>query len=495
MANSRRIPYFVPSAVMSHTTAFTPSAIRTETAALWRLAWPMLIGQLATVGMGVADVAMSGHASAEELAAVSLGASIWSIVLVTVTGIMMAINSVVAHEVGAAQLGRLPHIVRQAMWKALGVGLAGCLLANLATLVFDYLYLAPVVNAKASLFVHLISSGMPAFAAYRALYGYSTSINQTKPVMVIALGALLLNVLINWLLIYGHWGLPALGGIGCAIATSVCMWLMLAAMLVWIKYGAPYRATYPFTHWEWPHWPEIGAMLRLGLPIGVTYFAEVSAFGVISLLVARYGVVQVSAHQIALNFSSVVFMVPLTFGIALVTRVGHAVGEGNPRRARFVSWVGVGLSLSAAVVSALGITLFRHQIAQAYTSDPAVQQVCEQLLLFAALFQLSDATQVATSCAIRGYKVTRQPMLIQLLAFWGFSLPLGYVLGLAPAGFPWSPAAPMGAAGFWIGLVLGLTVAAVLLTWYLNRLSLRRMREHAAQATPAPLKQMMGNQP
>ena len=191
---------------------------------------------------------------------------------------------------------------------------------------------------------------------------------------------------------------------------------------------------------------------------------------------ARFGVIQVSAHQIALNFSSVVFMVPLTFGIALVTRVGHAVGEANLRRARFISWVGVAMSLTAAIVSAAVITIFRHQIAQAYTSDPQVQALCAQLLLFAALFQLSDATQVATSCAIRGYKVTRQPMLIQLLAFWGFSLPIGYVLGLAPQGFIWSPAEPMAAAGFWIGLVTGLTVAAVLLTWYLNRLSLQRLR-------------------
>ncbi|WP_317205449.1 MATE family efflux transporter [Janthinobacterium sp.] len=469
---------------MSHTTAFTVSAIRAEASSLWRLAWPMLIGQLATVGMGVADVAMSGHASAEELAAVSLGASIWSIVLVTVLGIMMAINSIVAHEVGAARTARVPHIVRQSLWKALGVGLLACLAANLATLVFDHLYLAPSVNAKATLFVHIISSGLPAFAAYRALYGYSTSINQTKPVMVIALGALALNVLVNWLLIYGHWGLPKMGGVGCAVATSVSMWSMLAAMLLWMKWAPAYRASYPFTHWEWPHWPEISSMLRLGLPIGVTYFAEVSAFGVISLLVARYGVVQVSAHQIALNFSSVVFMVPLTFGIALVTRVGHAVGEGNPRKARFVAWVGVAMSLSAAVVSALGITVFRHQIAQAYTSDPAVQALCAQLLLFAALFQLSDATQVATSCAIRGYKVTRPPMLIQLLAFWGFSLPLGYVLGMAPAGLAWAPAAPMAAAGFWIGLVLGLTVAAVLLTWYLNRMSLQRVREAETEAGP-----------
>ncbi|MYM32662.1 MATE family efflux transporter [Duganella sp. CY15W] len=451
---------------MPHT--FTLPNVRREIASLWQLAWPVLIGQLANVGMGVADVAMTGHTSADELAAVSLGASVWAIVLVTVTGVMMAVNSIVAHDVGAGALVKVPHTVRQSLWMGLGVGVVAALLANLATLVFDHLYLTPHVQRQAALFVHIISIGLPPFAAYRALYGYSTSINQTKPVMVIALLGLLFNVFVNWLLVFGHWGLPALGGVGCAVSTGLCMWLMLGAMLVWLRLAPAYRATYPFTHWEWPHWPEIRSMLRLGLPIGVTYFAEVSAFGAVSLLVARYGVVEVSAHQIALNFSSLTFMVPLSFGIALITRVGQSMGEGDAVRARFVAWVGVGMALAFGVLSAAAMVLLRHQIAAAYTSDLAVQALCAYLLLFAALFQLSDATQVATSSAIRGYKVTRQPMLIQLLAFWGFALPLGCWLGLGH---------DMAAAGFWIGLCIGLTVAAVLLSWALQRLSVRKVAE------------------
>ncbi len=454
--------------------AHSPHTVRSEMSALWELSWPMLVGQLATVGMGVADVAMTGHVSAAELAAVALGASVWSIILVTVMGIMMAINPIVAHEVGAGQFDSIPQSVRQAMWTGVGVGLAACLAANLATLVFNHIGLAPDVNANASLFLHAISVGMPAFACYRALYGYTISINQTKPVMVIAIAGLLFNVFVNWLLVFGNWGMPKLGAVGCAVATATGMWLMLAAMVAWVRYAPAYRQTFPFTHWEWPNWAEIASMLRLGLPIGVTYFAEVSAFGAVSLLVARYGVVEVSASQIALNFSSLVFMVPLSFGVGLITRVGQALGEGNPQRARFAAWVGLSMSLAFAVISAVFILLFRWQIARAYTSDPAVQELCVRLLLFAALFQLSDATQVAASSAIRGYKVTRSPMLIQLLAFWGCALPLGYVLGRAPAWFPWSPAQPMAATGFWIGLVLGLTIAAVLLTWSLERLSRQR---------------------
>ena len=450
------------------------AAIRAEIVALWKLAWPMLIGQLATVAMGVADVAMTGHVSANELAAVSLGSAVWIIVLVTVMGVMTAVNTVVAHEIGAGQHQRIAHVVRQALWKGLGVGLIAALVTYVAAVLFNHIGLDAVVNEKATRFLHISSLGMPAFACYRALYGYTTSINQTKPVMVIALGGLLFNVFVNWLLVYGNWGMPQLGAVGCAIATTAGMWLMLAAMLVWISMAPAYRASNPLHRWEWPHWPEIGAMLRLGVPIGVTHFVEVSSFASISLLVARFGVVQVSAHQIALNFTSLVFMVPFSFGIAIIARVGQSLGEANPVRARFVAWVGVAMSVAFGALSAIFILVFRWQIARAYTSDPAVQALCVQLLLFAALFQLSDATQVAASCALRGYKVTRQPMMIQLLAFWVFSLPLGYVLGLAPAWLPWAPREPLATFGFWIGLVLGLTIAAVLLSISLHTVSRRR---------------------
>ena len=450
--------------------------ILNEVAALWKLAWPVLVGQLATVGMAVADVAMTGHLSSEDLAAVALGASLWMIVLVTIMGIMMSINAIVAHEVGAGAFGHIPHIMRQSMWMAFGIGIVGCALINLSTLLFNYLQLTPVVHAKATEFVHTISIGMPAFAMYRALYSYTTSLNQTKPIMVIALCGLAFNVFGNWLLVFGNWGFPQLGSTGCALSTGIGMWVMLGGMLWWMHHAPAYKKTYPFSRKEAPKWQDIRSMLRVGLPIGVAYFAEVSAFCAVGLLVARFGVIPVAANQIALNFSSLVFMIPLSLGVALTTRVGQAMGEGDPVRARFVAWVGVGVSLGFAVLSAIFIALSRHSIASAYTSDVAVQEMTAILLLFAAIFQLSDSMQVTASCAIRGYKVTRTPMLIHIFAFYGFALPLGYVLGLAPDWMPWHPQQPMGASGFWIGLVLGLTVAGILLVAFLHRLSTRKIR-------------------
>lgn len=452
-------------------------AFRLETAALWQLAWPILIGQLATIGMGVVDVAMAGHASAQDLAGVSLGVSIWHLVIITLMGILMAVNPIVSQHVGARAFHEIPGVVRQALWTALGLGLIAMLVANGAALMFDHMAIEPRVHDVARSFVFVISFALPAFACYRVLYGYSASMGETKPLMLIALIALGLNIVINYALVFGKWGLPRLGGIGCAWATLLCVWFELLAIAWWIRRAPAYRKAQPLNAIEPARWTQIRVLLRIGLPIGVTYFVESSAFSFIALLVAGYGTTQVAAHQIALNFSALVFMVPMSLGIALLTRVGQALGAQDAQAARYRSWHGVGLALSVAVLSAIGIGLFNVRIAGAYTSDGDVAALAAHLLMFAALFQLPDAIQVATSCAIRAYKVTRPPMLIHMTAFWGICLPLGCVLGLAPAWLPWRPAQAMAAEGFWIALVLGLSIAAAGLVWLLNRLSLQWMRD------------------
>lgn len=452
---------------------------RTELAALWALAWPILIGQLANVGMSVVDVAMAGHASAHDLAGISLGVSIWNIVIITLMGLMMSVAPLVAHHVGAREFTLVPHLVRQGMWKALGVGTVAMVLTQLSALVFDYMDIEPHVHEVATGFVFIISFALPAFACYRVLYGYSASLNQTKPLMVMSVAALLLNILVNWLLVFGSWGFPRLGGLGCAWATLICVWFNFLGLLVWMRLAPVYRSTWPFAQWEGPHPEKLAALWRLGFPIGVTYFAETSAFGLIALLIAGFGSREVAAHQIALNFTSLVFMVPLSLGIALLTRVGQSLGAGDPVAAKFRAWVGVKAGLGFGLLSAIGIAAGAHQIAWAYTNDANVAALAAQLLFLAAVFQMSDSAQVVISSAIRGYKVTRSPMVIHLTAFWGFSLPLGCVLGLAPQWLPWRPVQAMGAQGFWIALVVGLTVAAVGLLLLLQRVTRSRIQAGA----------------
>ncbi|MEY4099989.1 MAG: hypothetical protein RL300_1160 [Pseudomonadota bacterium] len=451
------------------------SRLTIELRSLWQLAWPILVGQIAYIGMAVVDVAMAGHASAQDLAGVSLGVSIWNMFVVSMMGLLMAVNPVVAHQVGSGDLSQVPHVVRQALWKALAVSLLAAASANMVVLLFAHMTLEPYVRELATDFVRITSFSMPLYAFYRVFYGYSTSINQTKPLMVIALLSLCINIIVNSLLVFGALGFPRLGGLGCAWATVCTVSFNLLALLWWMQRASPYRTTWPLGQFEAPHWPQIKSLLKLGLPIGVTYFAEISAFSLIALLVAEFGSAQMAAHQIALNFISLVFMVPLSLGLALLTRVGQSLGAGDPRLARYQAWVGVALALGLAVVSATLMALFSQQIARAYTNDTAVITIAAQLLMLAAIFQLSDSTQVVASSAIRGYKVTRPPMVIHLTAFWLVSLPLGYVLGLAPVWAPWAPAHPMAAQGFWLALVLGLTVAAFGLTALLRHVARSRI--------------------
>jgi len=451
-----------------------------EVGALWKLAWPILIGQLANIGMSVTDVAMAGHASATDLAGVSLGVSIWNMIILTIMGLVMSVSPLVAHHVGAREYDAVPHVVRQGLWKAVIVSIIAFLIAQAAAFLFDHMDIEPGVRDVATSFVRVTSFGLPAFTLYRILYGYSTSINQTKPMMVIALMALLLNGLINWVLVFGNWGAPALGGVGCAWSTTLCVWFNLIALVVWMHYSPAYRSTWPFKHFERPHRGKLKGLFKLGIPIGITHFAETSAFGLIALLIAKYGSREVSAHQIALNFTSLTFMVPLSVALALLTRVGQSLGAADPVEARFRSWVGVGVTIMFSLLSALGIALFRVEIAQAYTTDVAVIDAAAKLFLLAALFQLPDCVQVVTMSAIRGYKVTRAPMVLHLTAFWGFCLPLGCLLGLAPQWAPFAPATPMAAQGFWIALTVGLSISASGLIVMLRRTAARAIHNAAA---------------
>jgi len=439
-----------------------------EIRALWHLAWPILIGQLATIGTSVTSVSMAGHTSAQELAGVSLGISLYNMTILTLMGTVMSVNPLVAHHVGARQWSAVPALVRQGIWKALLLGLLAMGAINLAARVFGVMDIEPQVQSVGHDFVLISSLGLPAFTCYRVLYGYSTSINQTKPMMVIALATLALHLVLTYALVFGHLGLPALGGVGCAWSTLACVGFSLLALLGWMRWAPAYRSTWPFGQWQGPDLQVLGRLFRLGMPIGITHFAETSAFGLIALLVAKFGSTQVAAHTIALNFSSVTFMVPLSLGLALLTRVGHSLGAADPAAARFRAWVGLGFALTCALLCALAMAWFRQPIAHAYTDDAAVADLAALLLLFAALFQLSDCTQVVASCAIRGYRVTRAPMVLHMAAFWGFSLPLGCWLGLA---WPLAPFAPLGAQGFWIALVVGLSVAAIGLVLMLRQVS------------------------
>ncbi|WP_339527095.1 MATE family efflux transporter [Pseudomonas sp. EA_35y_Pfl2_R111] len=443
----------------------------TELYGLLKLATPIIIAQLANTAMGFVDTVMAGRVSPQDLAAVALGNSIWVPVFLLMTGILLATTPKVAQRFGAGAHTEIGPLVRQALWLALAVGIAAAVLLWNAEIVLSLMNVDPVLIEPAMGYLRAVACGFPAVALYHVLRCFSDGLGHTRPSMVIGLCGLALNIPLNYIFIYGKLGLPAMGGVGCGWATGLVMGFMFLSMLWWVKWAPFYQPSKIFSHFEWPQWPVLKRLLSVGLPIGIAVFAESSIFAVIALLIGGLGATVVAGHQIALNFSSMVFMIPYSLGMAATVRVGQALGRGEPRDARFAAGVSMAAALGYACLSASLMLLLREEIAQIYTPDRAVIAVATTLLIYSALFQFSDAIQVTAAGALRGYQDTRVTMILTLFAYWGIGLPVGYVLGLTD----WF-GEPSGPSGLWQGLVVGLTCAGGMLAVRLASSARKRIR-------------------
>lgn len=457
--------------------------VRIESARLLWLALPILGAQLAQVAMSTVDVAMTGHASARDLAAVSIGSSLWLPLVLFMIGTLMGLTPIVAQHVGARRYGAIRPAVQQAIWVAVALGTSCAIGVHLmAAPVFALMSVPPDVAALAVRYLDGVAFGLPAIAVYETLRFYSDGMGHTRASLQFALLGLAVNLVCNYVLIYGGDGLvalfgegvpgmlralPALGAAGCGIATALSMGSMCLAMLVYTRRASAYRRARFGAAFSWPSLPAIGELLRVGLPVGVSIFAEVSLFTAIALFLAGYGEIVIAAHTVALNFSSVLFMLPLSLGMALTVRVGQALGRGKLRHARFVAFNGMACALAAAFVVDVILVIGGPWAVSVYTGNAAIQRLAMQLLLIATLYQFSDALQVSIAGALRGYKDTRIIMGVTLLSYWGVGMGLGNLLGRGVAGV----FEGLGVYGYWMGLIAGLSVAAALLGWRLVRVT------------------------
>ncbi|NLJ11486.1 MATE family efflux transporter [Denitrificimonas caeni] len=441
-----------------------------EWRALLKLAVPIIIGQLANTAMGFVDTVMAGRVSPNDLAAVALGNSIWVPIFLLMSGILIATTAKVSYAFGRGAELEMGYLVRQALWLgfALGCGL-GVLLWN-ARPVMEMMGVDPILITPAMGYLQAVACGFPAVAVYLVFRCYSDALGLTRPSMVVGILGLLLNIPLNYIFINGHFGVPAMGGVGCGWATGLVMVFMMLAMFVWIRWAPYYKSSQIFSRWQWPEWSAQKSLLALGIPIGISIFAEASLFSVIALLIGGLGANVVAGHQIALNFSGLVFMIPYSLAMATTVRVGQALGANRPRDARFSAGVAMATGLICACISASFMFIFRDYIARIYTLDAAVLAVATSLIIYSAIFQFSDAIQVTAAGALRGYQDTRITMLITLFSYWGVGLPIGYMLGLTE-----QLGLAQGPAGLWQGLIVGLSCAALLLGLRLHKIARKQI--------------------
>jgi len=428
--------------------------LRHEVRATVRLALPLIAAQLAAVGSNVIDAVLAGHVSAHVLGAVAVGASIWSLAIVCGIGMMMAVPPSVAQLDGAGRRGEVGAVFHQALWLALGMGALLWFAVRHAGPLIELIGVTASLRHDVQRFLLAISWGAPALTAYFALRGLSEGLSLTRPSMYFSLGGLVLLVPLGYVLMFGKLGIPPQGAHGCGVATAIVLWLELLAFGVYVILRRNYRGLGLFERFEWPHLGRIGQLVHIGAPMAVTLLAEAGLFVATALIIATLGEDVIASHQVAINIASLFFMIPLGLAMAITVRVGNAVGRGDEQGVRYAGFCGIGLTLGTQLLSAALMLGLPHFIASLYTHDTRVIALAAQLIMLAGLFQFSDGVQVAANGALRGLKDTRVPMAITLFSYWVVGMPVGWWLAFHHG---------MGARGMWVGLIAGLSVAAVML--------------------------------
>ncbi|PSL41885.1 MATE family multidrug resistance protein [Planomicrobium soli] len=427
---------------------------------LLKIVFPILVTQVAMFLVTFFDIYMTARYGTDDLAGVSIGSSFWVPVYIGLAGILMSITPIVAQLMGAKKKDQVKDMVQQGIYLALLLAVAVFFFFLFGVdWLLGFMELEPTVYEVASEYIFAMSLGLIPLFVYSALRSYIDALGSTRISMFISLISAPINILFNYLLIFGNFGFPELGGIGAGYASAITYWLVLFIVVWIVRTKKPFASFAIFKGWAKPAFSKIAEISRIGIPIGISIFAETSIFSAVTLMMSTYGTITIAAHQIAINFTSLLYMLPLSISMGATILVGFEVGAKRFHDAKQYSWLSVGAAIGFSFVSACILFFMREQIAALYSDDPAVITLAVQFLVFAALFQLSDAIQAPVQGALRGYKDVNITFIMALISYWVIGLPVGYLLARYT---------DFEAFGFWIGLIAGLTAGAITLSIRLN---------------------------
>lgn len=414
---------------------------------------PIFIAQVAFTSTGFFDTVMSGQAGETQLAGVAVGTNIWAPVFVGMVGVIGGLTPIFAQKFGARKMEELSSLLMQAVYLAvlmtvfvLGLGFA------LVDVILSQMTLDAEVERVTRGYLLAIGTGILPMFVVSSMRNYIDAQGFTRISMIITLICVPFNILMNWLLIFGKWGFPALGGVGAGVASSLMYWLALILAVGVLRCMEPFKGQKVFRlpRCDVRAWLD---ELKTGLPIGGSIFVEMSIFCLVGLLITEYGTSVIAAHQSALNFSSFIYMIPLSIGSAMTILVGFEVGAGRNRDAKVYTRIGICMALAIACCTAVSLMSCTREVAYLYTSEEHLIPILESFLVYAVFFQVSDAVAAPIQGALRGYKDVTVTMVMAIIAYWVIGLPVGYLL--AQNGYD--------AYGYWVGFITGIAVSAVLL--------------------------------
>ena len=427
--------------------------IKKESSLLLKIGLPIVGTQLLNMGLNVTDTIMAGQLSAADLAGVAVGNALYLPVTLFGMATLIAINPVVSQYLGARKFFEIGKSARQMLWLILFLTIPAFFVIRNLDILMHITGVDPEIIPLAEGYLKAVSWGVGGYFTYSGFRFFSEGLAITRPAMFISFAMLLLNIPADYILMYGKFGIPAMGAIGTGYATTVVQIIAGTAMLLFTARFRPYRRFNIFTKTRGPEWKYIKELLRVGLPNGASSTMEVLLFASVSVLMGTLSVTASAAHQVAINIAATVFMIPFGLSMAISQRVGMAIGQGSLDNARFRGFLGTGVCVLIMTVTAFIIFTFPKTIVGIYTDDPEVISLAVSLVFMAGLFQISDGLQVGGFGALRGLKDTRIPMVVNFFSYWVVGFTTGYILGIH---------LDYGPRGLWIGLIAGLTVAAVL---------------------------------
>ena len=425
------------------------------------LAWPVILGQLAIVGMNLVDTILAGRISSQILAEVAIGSAVWGAALLWIIGTMMAVSPAVSSLRGRNREDQLADTLTQALYLGVFVLLMVLILAPLAPQLMRAMKVDPTLIPGATAFLKGILWGAPALTWYICLQKFCEGMGRTKPGLYFSVAGLLLLIPLCYALLNGHFGMPRLLAQGAGLATAIVMWVNAIVITIYVRHQFKHQGV--LRHFSRPDFKRIRALASVGVPIAVTILMEAGLFYAVLLLMSRFGKDWVAAHSVAINVASIAFMMPLGLANAVTVRAGFAHGRADVAGMRLAGVSGICLCLATQGISALIMLLFALPIANLYLPhEPAVALVAAKLLFLAAIFQFPDGVQAISNGALRGLNDTRWPMVLTSIAYWALGFPLAHQLAFGTK---------FGPTGLWYGFILGLSAAAVLLTVRFFRLT------------------------
>lgn len=428
------------------------------------LAIPIYFSQLATHATGVIAALMTGSYSTVDQAAVATGNMLFWPVFFGLGGSLFIITAFVAQFYGAKRTSEIGPLLKQAFWLCLPLIILVSIYLSFADRLLEFFQSPKEVRVIAKSYLNGLLIGTPALFLFQPLKSFSEGITRPIPITYINIGMVIQNALLNYGFIFGNFGLPEMGGAGCGISFAISSWSALLVLIIYIYFSKHYQEANLFKEFVKPDFNRIFEIFKLGFPIGACIFVEFGLFSGSGLLLSNLGESTIAAHSIAMQVTTVTFMLPLSVGLAAAVRTGNLLGAGNFKHARYSSFFAICVAVSLAIFNFFILFGYGSNLASFFNTDPKIISLSGSLLLVAAFMQVSDGISFTGQGALRGYKDTLAPLFIMIIAFWLFALPLGYSIGLTNFFVP-----AQGAFGMWIGLCAGVILSSILVFIRLNQ--------------------------